>query len=161
MKQILSAFSIVLVMVACNTAPKTADIQTDTTGLANFQAMQLQQEKDSIAQWIKDSVNKDIRVAKAAYVAQSSTRSYRKSNSNAASSNGAVTTATSESSNTATQSRVSKTAKGAIIGGVAGAAGGAIINKKNRAAGAVIGGVLGAGTGAVIGRRMDKKDGRN
>jgi hypothetical protein len=48
-----------------------------------------------------------------------------------------------------------------VIGGVAGAAGGAIINKKNRAAGAVIGGVVGAGTGAVIGNEMDKKDGRH
>ena len=55
----------------------------------------------------------------------------------------------------------SKTAKGAVIGGVAGAAGGAIINKKNRAAGAVIGGVVGAGAGAVIGNDMDKKDGRH
>lgn len=54
----------------------------------------------------------------------------------------------------------SKTAKGAVIGGVTGAAAGAILNKKNRAVGAVIGGVIGAGGGAVIGRQMDKKDGR-
>jgi hypothetical protein len=55
---------------------------------------------------------------------------------------------------------ISKTAKGAVIGGVAGAVGGAIINKKNRAAGAIIGGVIGAAGGAVIGRNQDKKDGR-
>jgi hypothetical protein len=54
----------------------------------------------------------------------------------------------------------SKAAKGAVIGGVTGAAAGAIINKKNRAVGAVIGGVIGAGGGYVLGRGMDKKDGR-
>ena len=43
---------------------------------------------------------------------------------------------------------------------MAGAAGGAVINKKNRVAGAVIGAVLGAGGGYVVGRQMDKKDGR-
>ena len=47
-----------------------------------------------------------------------------------------------------------------MIGGVAGAAGGAILNKKNRVAGAVIGGVIGAAGGYGVGRGMDKKDGR-
>jgi uncharacterized membrane protein YeaQ/YmgE (transglycosylase-associated protein family) len=47
-----------------------------------------------------------------------------------------------------------------VIGGVAGAAGGAIINKQNRVVGAVIGGVVGAAGGYGIGRQMDKKDGR-
>lgn len=55
----------------------------------------------------------------------------------------------------------SKAAKGAVIGGVTGAAAGAIIDKKNRAAGAVIGGVAGAGVGYGIGRHIDKKNGRN
>lgn len=54
----------------------------------------------------------------------------------------------------------SKAAKGAVIGGVTGAAAGAIINKKNRGAGAVIGGAVGAGVGYGIGRAKDKKDGR-
>ena len=51
-------------------------------------------------------------------------------------------------------------AKGAVIGGVAGAAGGAAIHKKNRVLGAVVGAVVGAGGGYVVGRGMDKKDGR-
>ncbi|WP_276504962.1 YMGG-like glycine zipper-containing protein [Terrimonas pollutisoli] len=55
---------------------------------------------------------------------------------------------------------LSKAAKGAIIGGVAGAATGAIINKKNRAAGAVVGGAAGAGVGYTIGRAGDRKSGR-
>ncbi len=60
----------------------------------------------------------------------------------------------SESSNTAKGKKGwSKTAKGAVIGGVAGAGTGAVVNKKNRAAG--------AGVGAAIGHEMDKKDGRH
>ena len=53
----------------------------------------------------------------------------------------------------------SKAAKGAVIGGAAGAIGGAIISKK-KGLGAVIGGVVGAAGGYVIGKKMDKKDGR-
>ena len=158
MTKILSAIAIALVMNACNTAPDTtATTPTiDTTGIASFRAAQAQAEKDSIARWTKDSIIRSSRATTA------SRRTYTSSRSGNGSSAATTerTTATSESSNNATQSRVSKTAKGAIIGGVAGAAGGAIINKKNRAAGAVIGGVLGAGTGAVIGRRADKRDGR-
>lgn len=52
----------------------------------------------------------------------------------------------------------SKAAKGAAIGGVAGAAAGAIITKS--AKGAIIGGVIGAGGGYIIGRGKDRKDGR-
>ena len=51
-------------------------------------------------------------------------------------------------------------AKGAVIGAGAGAAAGAIINRRNRAAGAVIGGVLGAGAGTGVGAVIDKKKGR-
>ena len=54
---------------------------------------------------------------------------------------------------------MSSAAKGAIIGGAAGAVGGAIIDKKS-GRGAVIGGVAGAGAGYVIGRDKDKKSGR-
>jgi hypothetical protein len=51
-------------------------------------------------------------------------------------------------------------AKGAVIGTAAGAAAGAIINKRNRGAGAIIGGVLGAGAGTGVGAIIDKKQGR-
>lgn len=50
----------------------------------------------------------------------------------------------------------SNAAKGAVIGGAAGAIGGAIINGKNRGAGAIIGAVIGAGGGYVLGRKKDK-----
>ncbi|QIL77136.1 YMGG-like glycine zipper-containing protein [Hymenobacter sp. HDW8] len=48
-------------------------------------------------------------------------------------------------------------AKGAVIGGVGGAAAGAIINKRNRPVGGVVGGVAGAGVGYAIGKRTDNK----
>ena len=70
-------------------------------------------------------------------------------------------TGTAEAEEEKKKEGMSKAAKGAIIGGAGGAATGAVINKKNRAAGAVIGAVIGAGGGYVVGRKMDKKDGRN
>lgn len=54
----------------------------------------------------------------------------------------------------------SSKAKGAVIGGVAGAAAGAIINKRQRVVGGVVGSVLGAGAGLGIGAILDKKNGR-
>ncbi|SMB88464.1 17 kDa surface antigen [Hymenobacter roseosalivarius DSM 11622] len=48
-------------------------------------------------------------------------------------------------------------AKGAVIGGVGGAAAGAIINKRNRPVGGVVGGVAGAGVGYAIGKRTDNR----
>ncbi|MEP6596174.1 MAG: glycine zipper domain-containing protein [Ginsengibacter sp.] len=53
----------------------------------------------------------------------------------------------------------SKATKGAVIGGAAGAIGGAIISKK-KGLGAVIGGVIGVAGGYAIGKGMDKKDNR-
>lgn len=53
--------------------------------------------------------------------------------------------------------RWSPQAKGAVIGGVGGAAAGAIINKRNRPVGGVVGGVAGAGVGYAIGKRTDNK----
>lgn len=52
---------------------------------------------------------------------------------------------------------ISKAAKGAVIGGAAGAVGGAIISKK-KGVGAVIGGIVGAAGGYIIGKTKDKKD---
>ena len=72
---------------------------------------------------------------------------------------GSSSSGSTASSSTRTQKKgVSKAAKGAIIGGVGGAAAGAVIGKN--AKGAVIGGVVGATGGYIIGRNKDKKDGR-
>lgn len=48
-------------------------------------------------------------------------------------------------------------AKGAVIGGLGGAAAGAIIHKRNRAVGGAVGGVAGAGVGYAIGKRTDNR----
>ena len=52
---------------------------------------------------------------------------------------------------------MSHSAKDAIIGGGAGAVGGAILSHK-KGKGAIIGGVLGAGAGYIFGKNKDKKD---
>lgn len=65
------------------------------------------------------------------------------------------TTVAEEAPAEPTKKGASNTVKGAVIGGVAGAAAGAVIGKN--AKGAVIGGVLGAAGGAIIGKQKDKK----
>ncbi len=57
-----------------------------------------------------------------------------------------------------TRRGMSKRAKGALIGGGAGAVGGAIIGHGVK--GALVGGVLGAGAGYVIGNETDKNKSR-
>ncbi|UOQ96373.1 hypothetical protein MUN81_14080 [Hymenobacter sp. 5317J-9] len=49
-------------------------------------------------------------------------------------------------------------AKGAVIGGLGGAAAGAIINKRNRAVGGVVGGVAGGAIGYGVGKHIDNKN---
>ena len=51
--------------------------------------------------------------------------------------------------------------QGAVIGGLAGAAAGALIAKDNRGLGALIGGALGAGGGYLIGANKDKITGKD
>ncbi|HEX8504059.1 MAG TPA: YMGG-like glycine zipper-containing protein [Hymenobacter sp.] len=48
-------------------------------------------------------------------------------------------------------------AKGAVIGGLGGAAAGAIINKRNRPVGGLIGGVAGGAVGYGVGKHIDNK----
>ncbi|GAC1369116.1 MAG: hypothetical protein NVS3B25_09170 [Hymenobacter sp.] len=48
-------------------------------------------------------------------------------------------------------------AKGAVIGGLGGAAAGALINKRNRAVGGIVGGVAGGAIGYGIGKHIDNK----
>ena len=56
------------------------------------------------------------------------------------------------------QAKWSPQAKGAVIGGLGGAAAGAIINKRNRAVGGVVGGVVGGGVGYAVGKHVDNKN---
>jgi len=59
--------------------------------------------------------------------------------------------------NTQAQNKISSHAKGAVIGGLGGAAAGAIINKRNRVVGGAVGGAAGAGLGYAIGKNADNK----
>ncbi len=54
-----------------------------------------------------------------------------------------------------------KKTQGAVIGGVGGAAAGALVAKNNRLIGGLIGGALGAGGGYLIGAHLDKTDPKN
>jgi hypothetical protein len=54
----------------------------------------------------------------------------------------------------------SSAAKGTVIGGVGGAAAGALIDRKNPGVGAIIGGLVGGGAGYTIGRAKDRRTGR-
>ena len=58
---------------------------------------------------------------------------------------------------TKAQAQWSPQAKGAVIGGLGGAAAGAIINKRNRAVGGIVGGVAGGAIGYGVGKHIDNK----
>lgn len=80
---------------------------------------------------------------------------------------GTTTTTTTTPATTTTTAPVapekkkgwSNSAKGAVIGGVGGAAAGAVIGKNGK--GAIIGGIIGAAGGYIIGKKKDKKDSTN
>lgn len=65
-------------------------------------------------------------------------------------------TASTSSDKVEKKAGMKKATQGAIIGGVAGAVGGAVISKK-KGLGAVVGAVAGAAGGYIIGNKMDKK----
>lgn len=163
MKRIIPIVAAAVMVTACNTSPKPATtdnskvVYMDTTGLAQFQAWKAQNELATMNGYM--GAQPAVQSNSGSMSSTSSNTARRSSSSTVRRSSGS--TASTSSGRTVTQKKGwSKAAKGAVIGGVAGAAGGAIINKKNRAVGAVIGGVLGAAGGYGIGRGMDKRDGR-
>lgn len=170
MKKLLLIPGISILMIACNTMPEQNTTQPaqptisqqDTTGLAAYNAWKAQNELANInatqsLQQAQATPEKTRTIVK--YVPVKTTPSKSVSHS-ASSGSGSMNNESSETAKVEQKKGWSKAAKGAVIGGVAGAAGGAIINKKNRVVGAVIGGVLGAAGGYGIGRGMDKNDGR-
>ena len=179
MKRLIPFLSIAF-LAACNSTPQKEDVAApltvqqqvpaiDTAGLAQYQAWRAQNELADVQELTAPKQQASAPVYKApakrsAPVRRASnTRTSapsRTSSDNSVASNDGVGSQSSESTQPAKKKGISKAAKGAVIGGVTGAAGGAVINKKNRVAGAVIGAVIGAGGGYVIGRKMDKKDGR-
>lgn len=190
MKKLLPVLGFTFFMAACNTVPESnSDMvqsaqqtlsQPDTTGIAAFNAWKAQNELASISapqqtQQAEAVPEKTRTIVKYVPVKQStqskpvshpstsgtsSTSESSNAGSSAETGSGSTGSGTTETTKVEKKEGWSKAAKGAVIGGVAGAAGGAIINKKNRVAGAVIGGVIGAAGGYGVGRTMDKKDGR-
>jgi hypothetical protein len=188
MKKLLLIPGIAVLMAACNSAPEQKTdaaqqtvqqtlSQPDTTGLAAYNAWKAQNELASVntvqqAQQAKSAPEKTRTIIKYVPVktSQSKPVSHTSSTSNtgeqtasgnsASNESGSASSGSSETTKVEEKKGWSKAAKGAVIGGVAGAAGGAILNKKNRVVGAVVGGVIGAAGGYGVGRTMDKKDGR-
>ena len=78
-----------------------------------------------------------------------------------ATSDNSTTAAGNANTSTATTKKKgwSAKAKGAVIGGAAGAVGGALISK-HKGTGAVVGGLAGAAGGYIIGNEVDKKNNR-
>jgi hypothetical protein len=163
MKRIFTLCSLItlaaVLLVACNRNPGTASetkglSYEDTVGLAQFQNWKFQNERLNADQYLQYASQP---VAAAPAPARKTT-ARRTTSSNSGS--GSMNSGSNNYAKTTQKKGWSKAAKGAAIGGVAGAAGGAVINKKNRVAGGVIGGVAGAAIGYILGRGQDKKDGR-
>lgn len=160
-----------VLVTACNSkAPATADTTTSTpdTGMViagpEIAPADTQQVTQTPAAADKQETTKPSPSKSTSNTTGSNSNSSQSTsgNSNAGSNGDGTASSGSGTTETATEKKGwSKTAKGAVIGGVTGAAAGAVINKKNRGVGAVIGGVTGAAAGAVIGDQMDKKDGRH
>ncbi|HXR83924.1 MAG TPA: glycine zipper domain-containing protein [Hanamia sp.] len=95
------------------------------------------------------------------HTSSSTTHSSTSKASTSTASSGTVSNSGSTSSSQGTTKKKgwSKAAQGAVIGGAAGAVGGAIISK-HKGTGAAIGAAVGAAGGYIIGRNKDKKDGR-
>lgn len=149
MKKIFLVFVMAAGLTACNNAENKENA-------AKADALDRQQ----MATAIKDSIRLDsFKRADAALQADKNQAATQSVSSNRTSGSA---TRSAQYGGTATANKKkgwSEAAKGATIGGLAGAVGGAIIDKK-KGRGAVIGGVIGAGTGYVIGREKDKKSGR-
>lgn len=153
MKKILVGVAFISVFAACNT--KKDETKRDMLFLTDTSNLNISADTAAIAPAPAAIVAAPVRNTRATR-ARTTSRSRTTNNggySNSGSSNsGTVATAPAE------KKGWSKAAKGAAIGGVAGAAAGAIITKSGK--GAIIGGVVGAGGGYIIGRSKDRRDGR-
>ncbi|SKB37096.1 YMGG-like glycine zipper-containing protein [Daejeonella lutea] len=160
MKRILLGLTFAAIVAGCNNNAKevaSANAVRDSIRIAHEKARLDSFERAEEAE--KAAVVAAAAVAKErASTRTSRTRSYSGSSNRASyiSSNPDVVYTTPQP---AQKKGWSSAAKGAVIGGVAGAATGILVDKKD-GRGAAIGGVVGAGTGYVIGRSKDRRTGR-
>lgn len=160
MKKIFVVIALSSVMFACNNKAKeeAALKQKEAEKQLAIKAVKDSLRLDSFkrAETAKIEAEKEAKhqaeLAAARRAGASSSRSY-------ASSGGSSSSYGGTTQPTAKKKGWSDAAKGAVIGGAAGAVGGALIDKK-KGRGAVIGGLVGAGGGYLIGRGEDKKSGR-
>ena len=158
MKKMLMVMVIASVFASCKSDP--SDLQTNKVLLTDSSGI----NNSSASSDTGTAVQKGVKPAAVSKSSSSSSNktststSTTKSGNNASSGN--ETTTTTTTTTTAKKKGWSSRAKGAVIGGVAGAVGGAIIDKKHPAAGAAIGGVVGAAGGYIIGNEKDKKNNR-
>lgn len=109
---------------------------------------------------LKDSIQR-VAIADSIAKVEEAKKAEEKAAAEKATQSGSYSSGTSNSAKAPEKPKgLSSAAKGAIIGGVAGAGAGAIIDKKKPLRGAVIGAAAGAGVGYTIGRDGDRKSGR-
>jgi hypothetical protein len=183
MKQVIAILGIGILAASCNTNSKNAALEAQQNTIDSMKMeMAKQQVIDSMNEVVRFNTLATMPVQKEVVYTAPKPRKKRTYNY-ASNSEPAVTqpvNTVSNNDNVYTQSTTatppivyqdqpvaqqqkkgwSSKAKGAVIGGVAGAAAGAIINKNQRVVGGVIGSVLGAGAGLGIGAILDKKNGR-
>ncbi|MEO6905858.1 MAG: glycine zipper domain-containing protein [Ginsengibacter sp.] len=151
-KKILFPFILLLAFSACksNKDSQTRNIQLlrDTAAYNNST--------------LTDSSNfrktNTVPVAKETHVTHS-TSTHSPQSSTATSTSGSNSSTSTSTTQSTRKKGWSKAAQGAVIGGAAGAVGGAIISK-HKGTGAAVGAAVGATGGYIIGRSKDKKDGR-
>jgi len=162
MKKIVVIVALSSVLFACNNkAKQEAALKVQETE----KQMAIKAVKDSLRldSFKKAEVVKQQELAKQKEEAEIAT-AVAKRKSLAAANHSSTGSASSSSAYGGTQPTAKKkgwsdAAKGTLIGGAAGAVGGAIIDKK-KGRGAIIGGLVGAGGGYLIGHEQDKKSGR-
>lgn len=159
MKKIFVVLALSSVMFACNNkAKEEAELkQKEAEKQLAIKAVKDSLRLDSFkrAETAKLEAEKEAKhqaeVAAARRAGAASSRSYASSGGSSSSYGGTQPTAKKQG--------WSDAAKGTVIGGAAGAVGGALIDKK-KGRGAIIGGLVGAGGGYLIGRGEDRKSGR-
>lgn len=156
MKNIILAIAFVTAFAACNSKKsETRDIQLLNDSSAYKNDMYSDTSNMTQVEPVAVPVTRTPRS-----VAPRRTTSVSHTNTSASTSNSGAGTSTQTTQTTTRKKGWSSAAKGAVIGGGAGAIGGAIISKKKPVQGAIIGGVVGAAGGYIIGKDIDKKKGR-
>lgn len=161
MKLFTIALGISFFALSCQSNPKTTEAATALPVQKLPDSVTVVQEHPQVSP-MPPAAEQTAKKKTVTHTAEKTTAHGNAGSSSATAAQNNAGSVSSASNNTAQRKKGwSKTAKGAVIGGVTGAAAGAIIDKNNRGAGAVIGGAVGAGAGAIIGNQMDKKDGRH